>query len=343
MNLQSISREAFKSKLGLVTDDGDLSERGLADLIRWPLYRWGLSLRSTVLRYARNQLNAAGIVDQASQSLEKVLRRLLVLGECAEIGIGDERYIAPTQPRWIPTGQNSAALLGGSPRPEEVSEQVLDSSGTDVIRRIWVRSDEERTALRAAGIRESSIEEWLQPYNYLAHAARRQGHLFRSDELCIAKFWELLLSELGEQGLPLSVEADVRAVVGHPGGYFGNLTARRCEGRWSDTIPDGVWCAYRRGYGNQHWLPIVIAVDGEQRRALDLYDHDEWRWALLGRGCSIGACERVERRGGHTRLGFPGPEQLAAAMDILGPRSNGWSWVVSEAAPDPWRSIAESS
>lgn len=339
MKLESISRDEFQRKLGLVSDDGSLSERGLADLIRRPLSRWGLSPRSAVLRYARNQLKAAGILGEASQLPVRVLQRLVCLGECAEVYIGYEPYIAPARPRWIRTGRESAALLDVSPRPEGVSEQILDSSGRDIVRRVWVRSDEDLTSLRAAGIRQSSIDEWLHPYEYLTYATQRKGHPVRSDELSVAKYWELLASEVVDRGLPLSVEADVRAVTGAPGGYFGRRNATSCEGRWSDTIPEGIWCAYRRGYGEQHWHPIVVAVDGEQRRALDLYNHNEWRWALLGRGRSSGASERIERRNGHTQLSFPGPNQLVAAMDILGPRSNVWSWAVSEAAPDPWRAL----
>lgn len=342
MILESMSREELRSKLGLISDDGSLSERGLADLIRSPLFRWGLSRRSSLLRYARDQVKAVGVVDWKLQSLARVLKRLVGLGECAEVLIGYDRYIAPARATWIRTGRESAALLGAARRPEGVPEQILDSSGRDIVRRILVRNDQDRAALRAAGIQENSIDEWLQPYKYLTHAARRKGHPVRSDKLSVAEFWELLVSELGDRGLPLSVDADVRAVVGEPGGYFGPWNATSCEGRWSDATPDGVWCAYRRGYGEQHWHPMVLAAHGEQRRALDLYDHDEWRWALLGRGCSNGAGEQIERRDGHTRLSFPGPEQLIAAMDILGPRSDAWTWAVSEAAADPWRVLMKS-
>ena len=339
MILESIKRDVFAREAGLVTHDGEVSEHGLAELLRAPLARWGLSPRVAVLRHARGQLEAAGLLERASDLAGKVLERMLQLGECAEVGIGHERYLAPAAPRWIRTGEESAALLSVAPTPEGIVEFCPENGGTDIVRRVQVRGEEDLAALRMAGVREISFEEWLQPYGYLPHAMRRRGCPVRSDEFSLFRFWELLVTEATRHGLPLGGEGEVRVAAGEPGGYFGQYNAPDCEGRWSNVAPDGVWCAYRRGYGTAHWIPTIVVVDGGQRRTLDLYDGDEWRWALLARGRSSGTDERVERTDAEVRVSFPAPYQLVTAMDILGPQRGAWSWEVSPAAPDPWMAL----
>ena len=211
--------------------------------------------------------------------------------------------------------------------------------GRDLIRRIRVQDDDDLAALHMAGVREISLDEWLQPLGYLRHAARREGRILRSDGVLLSQFWELLEATLVNEGLPLGDDAEVRVVTGEPGTFFGRLYAEHCEGRWSDSTSDGVWCACRRGYGDSHWHPIIMSVNGGERRALDLFDMDEWRWALLGRARRIGPDERIERIDGEVRLSFPAPSQFAAAMDILGPRRASWSWAVGPGAPDPWKAL----
>ena len=339
MILESIQRDAFALEAGLVSNDGEIEERGLADLLRAPLSRWGLSPRSAVLRHARDQLDVAGLRAKASQLLPKVLGRLLHLGECADVWIRHERYIAPALPRWIRTGEGSAALLSVAPAPEGIGEQRSDGSGNDIVRRIQVQTDTDRAALRMAGVRQASLDEWLTPLGFLDHGRRRADRLIRSDELSLSQFWDVLVSAVGQHGLTLGDDAEVRAVVREPGGYFGKYNSDTCEGRWSDVTPDGVWCAYRRGYGPRHWQPIILVVDRGRRRAMDLHDGDEWRWALIARGLNAGVDERVESRDGMIRASFPAPDQLVTAMDILGPRRGAWSWEVSHAAPDPWAAL----
>ncbi len=339
MILESIKRDAFAREAGLVTDDGEVSERGLAELLRAPLARWGLSPRAAVLRHARSQLEATGLLERASDLAGKVLGRMVRLGECTEVGIGHERYLAPATPRWIRTGEESAALLSVAPSPEGIVEFCSENGDADIVRRVQIRGEEDLAALRMAGVREIPFGEWLQPYGYLPHAMRRRGCPVRCDEFGLSRFWELLVTEAAGHGLPLGDEGEVRVVAGEPGGFFGRHNAPDCEGRWTNDVPDGVWCAYRRGYSRAHWIPAIVVSDGSQRCTLDLYDGDEWRWALLARGRSSGTDERVERTDAQVRVSFPAPCQLVAAMDILGPRRGAWSWEVSPAAPDPWMAL----
>ena len=334
MTIEMITEGELRVALGLLDDGGAPSDRGLAELLRAPLARWGLSPRREVLRYARVQLDLVGL-REASDRLTGVLDGLIKLGDCEDVAVGHERYVAPTFPRWIPVGGGEATLLGGAPTPDglEVSDR---STPEDLVRRIKVESEEAIGRLEAAGFRESLISEWLEPSAIAALLSRRLGRLVRSDEATLELLWETLEAAVSAEGLPVGEDAELRVLAGDPGGLFGRHTSVEPEGRWSQSAEDGVWCAYRRGYGEAHWHPLLLSIAGGARRALDLYDHDEWRWALLARGRAVGRRERVNTSGGVTRLTFRAPDQLAAAMDLLGPRVGAWRWRAGDGAQRLW-------
>lgn len=334
MTFEEITPAQLARERGLVDDEGRPAARGLAELLRAPLAAWGLMRRRDLLRHAKALLDAAGL-GAASPELRRSLDWLVSLRECEEVVVASERLIAPGEPRWVPTGGGSAALLSAGALPEGIA-WAPDLHPQDPVRRVAVSDADARAALQLADIREAPIEEWLRPAGYWRHVARRTGSdVVGADRLSLEGFWELLEGVLASDGAPLGPESRVRAVCGAPGGRFGRHTAERCEGRWSETPADGVWCAYRGGYNDAHWHPILISVQGERRRALDLFDHDEWRWALLARGHWSGAKEQHRRAHDEVRLGFPAPDQLRAALDVLGPRVGVWRWRIAEDAPDP--------
>jgi hypothetical protein len=80
----------------------------------------------------------------------------------------------------------------------------------------------------------------------------------------------------------------------------------------------------------------LVSVDGEDRLSLDLFDDDEWRWALLARSCAAGPIEIVRQGGGEETVTWPLPAQLRAAMDLRGRPSGAWRWRVADDAPDLW-------
>lgn len=339
MMLERVGRDIYLRRIGLIADDGRLIEHGLANLIRSPLARWGLSPKASVVSYARRHLDAAATLTRSSDLVASVLGRMVKLGECVEVSVGGDIYVAPTSPRWIRTGKGIGTLLSVASVPEGIVEHVYRGRDGDIVRRIVVRTEEDQEILRLAGVSEISIQDWLTPLHYLMHGARRNGTPIRSDALNLSRFWEMLVSEVEAEARPLSDQADVRAVAGEPGTYFGSYNADNCEGRWRDDVGDGIWCAYRRGYGKPHWHPIILLVEGTLRRAMDIYDTDEWRWALLARGHHHKLPERVDRTDGRIQLTFPAPAQFIGAMDILGPRHHTWSWEVDSDAPDPWKEI----
>jgi len=332
MTVERITRGQLALDLGYVDGNGNPSARSIAQILRNAMGRWGLSPRAALLKYARDQLRA---VDAPVESVPKVLDELVVIGECSEVVVGYESFIAPTEPRWISTGGGEAVLLGPLPVPTGF-KRIEGLPAEDLAVRVVVSCEQMAAALDAAGLRQVSLEEWLHPYGFLRTVERLEGGAVRSDSWDLARFWDRLVLALNEDGILLGSEAECRALVGVAGGFFGRQTAPKTEGRWVERPPNGVWCAYRRGYGDNRWLPILIAVDGDQRRSLDLFDHDEWRWAFFARSKATRVEEFVQRVAGEECVSWPLPAQLRGAMNLIGVPVGPWRWRVADDAPDLW-------
>lgn len=332
MTIETLSRAQLVSDLEYTDSEGNPSERVIAQFMRDALGRWGLCPKRALLKHAREQLRAG---DVSTEVVPRVLDRLISLAECAEVAVGHEAYIAPAEPRWVASGGGLAVLLGPMAVPGE-TPRFATHDPADVAVRIRVESEEQAAMLEACGARQVSLADWLNPLGFLRHAARRKGDAVRGDLCDLAMFWGQLVDAVSEEGLQIDPEADLRAVMGEPGGFFGRHTAAAIEGRWGNDPRDGVWCAYRRGHGDGHWLPTLISVDGDERRALDLFNDDEWRWALLARSRAVGPAEVWRRSGDEVIVTWPLPFQLRAAMDIVGVPSGRWRWRIADGAPDLW-------
>ena len=338
MRLETIKKIQLADELGLLDPSGETSERGVACLLRASLSRWGLSPKRAVLKYAREQLRAGGVDDVSC--IGNVLQRMVALGECDEVYVGFDVYLAPAEPRWVQVGDGAGSYLGVAGPPDGVSE-VHTSNHRDIVQRIRINTDDDAALLHVGGAQEVSLADWLTPPEYLRHAARRKRQpVVTSDRVTLEGFWDILEKSLSEEGLALGEDAEVRALTGPPGQFFGRHNAEDLEGRWTVNASQGVWCACRRGFGDTHWHPIILAVNAGDRRALDLYDWDEWRWALLARGRRFGSEEVGQSEpAGCVRLTFPPPAQLHAAMDLLGSPISAWAWEVSQGAPEVWALI----
>lgn len=334
MTMETLTRAELARDRGFVDADGNPSARAIAQLLRDASARWGLCPRRALFRHAREALRSG---DVPTELVPAVLERLLALGEMAEVAVGHELFIAPAEPRWVAMGAGRAALIGPLTIPAGSGlAELSECSPDDVVVRIAIETEEQAACLEAAGARQVLLEEWLHPVGYLGHVARREGDAVRGDQWSLARYWERLVTALAEEGLLLGPDAELRAAVGLPGSFFGRHTATAVEGRWAERAPDGAWCAYRRGHGEDRWLPTLISVDGDELRALDLFDDDEWRWALLARSRALGVDEVVQRAGGEVRVTWPLPAQLRAAMDLVGLPVGPWRWQVAEDAPDVW-------
>jgi hypothetical protein len=330
--MEVLTKADLVHELGLVGADGVPSARAIAKILRSAMARWGLCPRRALLSYAREELRAG---DVPTDSVPDVLARLLELGECAEVVLGHEPLITPATPRWIDLGGGQAVLLGPVALPSVVAE-IQGLPPDDLLVRVHLEGEEQAAVLEASGAHQTSLEEWLHPLGYLQHVVRRKGEIARVDQWCLALYWEHLVSVLAEEGLLLGSDAEIRAVVGSPGAFFGSYRTPKPEGRWTEQPPEGVWCAYRQGHGEGRWLPTLVAVAGDERRALDLYDHDEWRWALLARSKAVGPPEVYRRTNAEEHVTWPLPAQLKAAMNIIGVPAGPWRWRVAQDAPSVW-------
>lgn len=338
MMLQPSNRSLLARDLGLVEGD-EIPRRGVAGLLRAALSRWGLSSRRALTRYARQQLEAAHFAEQSSAVVVgNVLEYLQTLRECDEVMVGGERYVAPGYSRWIRTGLHTVTLLGVDPVPPDLSLWE-PATQRDVVRRVRFGTEQDLENLYESGFEECSFEAWLLPLHYLRHHRRRVGHLVRADAIKLRDFWEVLVEALTAEGRPVGSDADIRVLAGTPGAHFGKYNTPQSEGRWTTEPEDGVWCGYRRGYGDAHWHPVVVAVVGTERRLVDLYDHDEWHWVLLARAQATGVHEVVRESGDTVEFTFPLPSQLATAMDLVGPRLRAWAWQVPEGATRFWSDL----
>ncbi len=332
--METITPAELARELNYVDADGTLRLAAIASLLREAMMRWGLAPRRALLKHARDQLTAAELpTEQATE----VLDRLIEMGECVDVVIGHERYVAPADRRWIGVGGGEAVLLGPVLPPPE-TPLVPDLPGEHLAQRVRMGSDD-GIDLESRGVAKVSMAEWLEPLAFERHACRRMGEPLRLDQFDLAAFWDQLALAVGEDGLPLGPDAELRVVAGEPGAFFGRLRAPAPEGRWTDAPPEGLWCGYRRGHGEERWLPALISADESHRRALDLFDEDEWRGSLLARSRAIGPPEVAHRVGDDYRVTWPLPAQLRAAMDIIGVPTGPWRWRVAEDAPDPLDSI----
>ena len=333
MTINVLSKEQLGVQLGYLDTEGNPSIRGIASILRATLCRWGLSPKRTVLKYARNELRSCGIEDVSK--VPRVLQRLIDYGECDAVFIGNEPYIAPSTPRWISVGNGISSFLGTPNPPEEFI--LMDDDHNSIIRRIRVNTEEDVELLEIAGVQEISLDEWLLPPGYAQHLSRRARKPVRNDTISLSSFWDTLTIAMTDDGLPLGPDAEVRFLGGSPGPdtYFGKYNSPSPEGRWVSDPGEGQWCAYRQGYGDGHWHPCIVSVTRIGRRVLDLYDNDEWQWAVLARGRNTESCEVVKRSGEHiVNLTFQPPSQLSAVLDILGKSCGPWKWEMYTDFPD---------
>jgi hypothetical protein len=332
MNLARITRAELESTSGLLGSiDEEVSPRAVTEKLRETIYRWGVCPKREVLAHVRLQIRMIG--REESELVKNCLQNLVSIGEVQEVILNDEVHLAQCEPRWVRVGDEVAALLSVAPAPKGLT-MITPLHERDWVRRVALKSEDAYAMLQLSGCRELSFAEWLTPLGYLRHVVRRSNRAHWSDQDDLASFWRLLQDAFVEGGAPLNTDADVRAVTGVPGGFFGRHDSEKPQGRWSNDAPEGVWCGCRRGYSEQHWHWGLLSVEGTERRFLDLYDKEEWCWALLARGKLLGSEEVIRSANGRVELTFPLPQQLKLALELLGTGSGGWAWEVAQGAPE---------
>lgn len=350
MHASKCSPEELAARLGIEVDSsGAVAWGGLADLVRQAVGRWSLVRPATLRRFVRRTLEAVG-ADSAGSLIRvsEAIERIAQLGDIEPVFVGDLERPADSGP----DGEDALAappgarLAAAAPRHVRIGERRLiiglgDSLpfatepfgilGGAVSLARWAQADEVTASLlEAAGFAECDLEDWLGAPGWLVHLERRRASLGAP----LSELWTSLEGALGEIGMPVSDASRCAVVAGRPGGYFGRAEA--LDGRWQrgDSVVDGLWCGVLKGQREAHLRPVIAeAHGGRVVRALELYDFDEFRWALLARGCHTDQ-EVVRAREGRLEFTFPCPfrwRRLAALCCV-----DGWEWTLP-----PWLVAAD--
>lgn len=326
--LEKLTPATLRVRLGYEAsiDDGP-AIGATADAVRSCIRAWQSPARARVTAYLHRQLLAAGFAEEAVRArVGEVIDALIDVGDLTPVRLSGKASLVLSRPKWVSIAKDDYAFLG----QEGPRMPPLHSAGN------YVR----RAATPAENTVPVSLREFMGAPGYRRHLARRTGG---TGDGTIGEFWATLSAAIRHEGQPLDA-AQLRAVVDPPGtheGRFGRHNQPTVTGRWKTIAPDGTWCAVRPGRHANEWHPILIQVATSEILALDLYDWDEWNWALLARGEAVGAQERSVWSENRLSFEHPVPSQYLLALRLLGaPGPWAWTWTMTKAANaafDAWR------
>lgn len=329
--LEALTPERLRSRLGFAAHaDGGPAIGSVADAARGCVRAWQSPGRARVTAYLHRQFLAAGFAEDLVRArVGDVIDALIEVGDLTPVRLSGKASLVLSRPRWVGIAPDDYAFLGH----EDAETPALRSTHG------YVR----RGAAPAEHATSIDLAAFIGPPGYRRHLARRTGG---TGDGALAEFWATLTASLRHDGQPLDA-GQLRAVVDPPGtheGRFGRYNQPAVSGRWKTAAPDGTWCAVRPGRSVNEWHPILIRVTETEVQSLDLFDWDEWNWALLARGRAIGAPERATWEAGTLSFEHPVPAQFQRALRLLGaPGAWAWTWDVTEganAALSQWRDTA---
>lgn len=324
--LEVLTAEKFAARMAISGDGKRPYLAPLAHLVRRCITSWGRPARQRVSGYLHRQLLAMGYDEEDAHTQVRItIDGLLDIGDIAAVRIDGKASLVITRPRLVAVSENEHVLLGGT---STVLPAIhLDCSNNAIARHVTGAAEQ----LSQAGER-IEFNDWIGPDGYLRHLWRRSSG---DAQASLGDFWTVLTRVLEQDGAPISRQ-NVRGLVQPPawrGGFFGHHDKSGGEGRWAATVPEGIWCAVRAGRNANEWHPILVDARAEQLRSIDLYDRDEWAWALRARGVIVGAPERMTEHGDTVQFEQPAPDQFRRALRLLGGSGQrGWSWQLSPAA-----------
>lgn len=326
--LEVLTPEALRSRLSLETAaDGGPAIGSVADAARACVRAWRSPARARVTAYLHRQFIAAGFEEELVRArVGEVIDALIEVGDVTPVRLSGKASLVLSRPQWIRIAADDFAFLG-----QDDAEMPALRSTAGFVRR-GIASAEHATPIELA--------EYMGPPGFRRHLARRTGG---TGDGALTEFWSTLSATLRHDGQPLDA-TQLRAVVDPPGthdGRFGRYNQPTVSGRWKTAAPDGTWCAVRPGRNPNEWHPILIRVTGNEVQSLDLFDWDEWDWALLARGDALRVPERATWAGGTLSFEHPVPAQFRRALRLLGaPGAWAWTWEMTEgasAALSKWR------
>jgi hypothetical protein len=329
--LEALTPETLRSRLGFEAHaDGGPTIGSVAEAVRSCVRAWRSPARARVTAYLHRQLRAAGFEENSVRArVSEVVDALIEVGDLTQVRLSGNQSLVLSRPQWISIAPDDYAFLG-----QDDPEMSAKCSAGGYVRR--VATPAEHTA-------PVTLAEFMGPPGFRRHLARRTGG---TGDGALSEFWAILDASVRHDGLPLDA-GQLRAVVEPPGtheGRFGRHNQPAVSGRWKTVVPDGTWCGVRPGRHANEWHPIVVGVTGSKILSLDLFDWDEWTWALLARAAAVGAPERSVWSNHTLSFEHPVPAQFLRAMRLLGaPGEWSWTWTLTQranAAFAAWRETA---
>jgi hypothetical protein len=325
--LENLDQNTLRQRLGFRADREDVpAVDSVAEAARTCIQSWRSPARARVTTYLHRQFIAAGFDEGLVRNrVTDVIDALIDIGEFTRIRLDGKDSLALSGPSIVSINDGSFIVLGkvAAPLPN-------DFHGPRYTR---------LTSSVPVALESVPFSDWIGPAGFHLHLARRVGGQADST---LREFWRCLADAVTHEGNPLD-PVTMRAVVGSPDAtvWFGRCDTPEVSGRWASTVPNGTWCGVRPGRAPNEWHPILATVEGSAAQALDLYNWDEWAWALLARGVVTETPENSNWRNGVLTFQHPIPTQFVRAMRLLGgPGPRAWTWQVSEAANqcfDNWR------
>jgi hypothetical protein len=329
MSLEALTDEQVRERLGYgPASDERVQIAPLAAMVRTCVGNWRSPARARVSAYLHRQIAAAGYAEEhARDRVRDVIDALIDIGDLISVRLDGNLSLVRSRATSVLISPRETVLLGEDGREMPAAES-------------WRYA---RSLSRASDDRQCErFEQWVGPAEFRSHQSRRSG--VGSATGTIREYWSVLASALRHDGSPIDATM-VRAVIGPASAqisYFGRHNLPTVEGRWSSEVPPGIWCGVRPGRNAGEWHPILVQVEDGRMQALDLFDWDEWNWALLARGIAVGPAERSAYSAGVLAFEHPVPRQFIRALRLLGgPGERPWTWRLSEDAFhcfDEWRS-----
>ena len=315
----------YRELVGLPTDDGPGLVAAVADHWRWAIWRHGPCAQGGVTRHLRSRLEAAGVErEQAKTATARALEALLDLGDIARARSSHGIYLVPVEPRMVPLGDETSALIGTL--PTRLARCELRQLEGGVARFFSPRDAEVVAALQRAG----AVDWPLRALVGTPEVLRRAWGSPTGEPSSLEDAWPALVAELSTNALPVPSTERLRVVAGAPGSYFGS--PEESNGRWSMPLLDGAWVGVRPGQVPGHHIPILALVEDGAVSCVDLADDEERQWALVARGVSLHAREvAVAELGNGTwiiQCTFWPPRQVRRLLSVCGARTGTWRWEV---------------
>lgn len=318
--LEALTPEALRDRLGFKAyDDGGPAISSVAEAVRSCVRAWRSPTRARVTAYLHRQFSASGFEEDAVRArVGDVVDTLIEIGDLTPARLAGKPSLVLSRPRWISIAAEDFAFLG---QDDAETPALRTNEG-------YVR----RGAAHAEHAIPIDLATFMGTPTYRRHLARRTDG---SGDGTLSEYWVTLSAAVRHDGQPLDA-GHLRAVVDPPGthqGRFGRHNQTVVSGRWKAIVPDGTWCAVRPGRHDNEWHPTLIRVMGPEILSLDLFDWDEWNWALLARGVAIGTPERSAWTDGRLSFEHPVPAQYRRALRLLGePGPWAWTWTISKEA-----------